>query len=89
MRSLGKVVVPDAAQVRGNVVAGRTIGRTLGERDPGGAKDGMVSIVSDDSVAHGTTLADAVKPVFLFPEIPAADKLAEIAADGAHCPDMR
>jgi len=81
-------VVPDAAQVGRNVVAGRTIRGTGRGRDPRGAKDGMVTIVSNDGVAHIATLPDTVKSVFLFAEIPATDKLAEITADGAHRPDM-
>ena len=49
----------------------------------------VVSVFPDHCMAHSTALSDTVKPVVLFPEVPAPDKLADVAADGAHRPDMR
>ncbi len=40
-------------------------------------------------MAHFTTLSETVEPVVFFAEIPAPDKLADVAADRAHRPDMR
>ena len=52
------------------------------------AEDGVVAVVAGDGVAGGAALADAEVVVIRVAEEPAADHLADVAADGAHLPEV-